>query len=394
MCFLAYAVSYVGKYTYSTNISNVISDLEISKAYAGYVTSAFFFCYGIGQLVNGILCERMNSKWTISVSLCISATITLSMFFLKSIPVMTVLWGINGLVLSGLWSHCIKVLATIQDERFLKKSVTCISMTLPIGTVVVYFFSTIFTYFEAWKLVYLFAAVLLFAIGVAFFCVVGNVEDGTPRQEEVKAELSNKEEPQGKSLFQVFGGMTVCLFLVAVIAGFVRDGATSWFPELLKDVYHMPTSFSIFFTIGLPLVGVFSAIIDKYLISKTKSIFANSLIVGVTIFIVMFILLFAFESSVVLLIGLFMISTLASYILANLLTSLLPLYYKGQLKSGQTAGLINAVTYMGSTLSTLFLGGIVDGYGWIAFMVVFFACGGLIVVMSLIGLFNKKTKIK
>ncbi len=38
MCFLAYSISYVGKYSYSTNIQNVITEFEISKEYAGYVT--------------------------------------------------------------------------------------------------------------------------------------------------------------------------------------------------------------------------------------------------------------------------------------------------------------------------------------------------------------------
>ncbi len=51
LCFLAYTISYVGKYSYSTNIQNVINDFQISKAQAGYATSAFFFAMAADNLL-------------------------------------------------------------------------------------------------------------------------------------------------------------------------------------------------------------------------------------------------------------------------------------------------------------------------------------------------------
>lgn len=390
MCFLVYSISYIGKYSYSTNIQNVITQFSVSKAYAGYVTSAFFFCYGVGQLINGILCEKLNSKWTITVSMCLSAGITLTMFFLKNIFVMAVLWGLNGLIMSTLWCHCIKLLATIRDKKYVVKSVTVMSITLPVGVVFSYGCSALFTYLNHWKFAYLLSAGLLLGIGLAFFFIVGRIEKKTDSQiqEEEKA-----EKVQGdKNLLQVFGLLSIPLFLIAIATGLIRDGASTWLPVLLSDTYHLPDSFSILLTVGLPLMGVFAARLSTTLMRKTDNLFGSCLFSGGIIAVVMAILVFAFQSSFVLLVALFMLLSLAGYVLGNLLTSVLPLYYKGQLKSGQTAGVINASVYLGSTLSSLFLGGIVDGAGWRAFMIVLLAFAAILVGMSLIGILSKHTK--
>ncbi len=389
LCFLVYTISYIGKYSYSTNIQNVITHFKVSKAYAGYVTSAFFFCYGIGQLINGILCERLNSKWTIALSMGISSGITLVMFFLKNVFVMAVLWGINGLVLSSLWCHCVKLLATIREKSYVTKSVTAMSLTLPVGIVCAYGFSALFTYLDVWRVVYLFSALTVGGIGVAFFFIVGKLQSNG----EEKQEISKPEEKQeGGSVFQAFGLLAIPLIVICIGTGLLRDGASTWLPVLLSDTYALPDYFSILLTVGLPLMGVFTAMISARLMQATKSVFGSCLIAGLIAVAVMAALVFALQASFVLLIGLFMLLSLAGYVLGNTLTSILPLYYKNRLKSGQTAGIINACVYIGSTVSTLFLGRVADDFGWRAFMIVLLACALVVLAMAVLGRISKKEK--
>ncbi len=393
ICFLLYSISYIGKYSYSTNIQNVITEFNVSKAHAGYVTSAFFFCYGIGQVLNGILCERMNSKWTITISLCTSATITLTMFFLKNIFVMAVLWGLNGLVLSTLWCHCIKLLATIRDKKFVAKTVTVMSITLPVGVVFAYGSSAIFTALHFWKFTYLLSAALLSVIGVIFFFIVGRMEESSQEEEKTGEVFLMEEKKSPKNVLQVFGWLFIPIFLISVTTGILRDGTSTWLPAILNDTYHTPDFLSILLTVGLPLMGVFAAMAATYLMEKTKNLFACCVISGLPILIATVILVFAFQSFVALLVGLFMIISLAGYILGNVFTSILPLYYKGRIKSGQTAGLTNACIYLGSTVSSFCLGAIVDNSGWRAFMIVMLICAILLVVMSVFGLIREKNKL-
>ncbi len=268
------------------------------------------------------------------------------------------------------------------------KSATVMSLTLPVGIVCAYGCSALFTYLKIWKLTYLFSAILLVGIGGVFFVCIGKMQDKeTPKEEEV---VVGKDEQEGGNIFQVFGLLVVPLLFLCIGTGLLRDGSSTWLPVLLSDTYSLPDYFSILLTLGLPLMGVFTAMISTRLIKITKTVFGVCLIAGLISVVVMAILVFAFRSSVVLLIALFMALSLAGYVLGTTLTSILPLYYKKQLKSGQTAGIINACVYLGSTISTLFLGSVVDNFSWTMFMIVLLVVALIITVMAFIGTIIKK----
>ncbi len=385
MCFLVYTVSYVGKYSYSTNIQNVIFELQVSKQEAGYVTSAYFFCYGAGQFINGILCEKCNSKWMIAVSLWISAILTGAFFFIRNILLMTVLWGMNGLVLSTLWCHCIKLIATIQEEKYVAKSVTVMSLTVPVGTLLIYAVSTLFTYLQAWKIIYLFASGLLFAVGMAFLLSVGNVQANRAVGGKALNVGENGKATQNRGLFAAFGWVVVPLFVFSVCVGFLRDGAITWMPVLLVETFSVPDFFSIFLTLGMPLMGAFTAFLATLLIKLTKNVFSSFLVAGCFASVGGIALVFIFHKWVAITVLLFMALAMAGYMSSNTSTSLLPLLYKEQIKSGQSAGLINGFIYVGSALASVFLGGLVDNFGWNAFMICIFACALLMAFSALIG---------
>ncbi len=382
ICFLAYAISYIGKYSYSTNINNVITTFGVTKAQAGFVTSCFFFCYGAGQFINGLLSERLNSKRTVCLALIGSAALTLSMFFTGSIYVMTVLWGLNGYVLSALWCHCIKLLATIRDKSYVGRAITVMSLTLPAGIVSAYGTSALFTYLGVWKFAYIFSAVLLAGVAAAFFFVVTATEEAP----EPAAVREQKEEPRQMGLLQFFGVAMVPIFLIAACTGIVRDGSSTWMPVLLAEAFSMPDFFSILVTLGLPFMGVFTAVIATVLMNRLKSIMASAQISGVLALAVGAVLCLAWNSNAATVILLFMLLSLAAYILGNTLTSVLPLYYKGKLKSGQTAGVVNSFIYLGSAVSSFSLGGLVDGFGWPTFMLTMLLCAAAITLSALLGL--------
>ena len=100
-CWLIYSVSYIGKVNYSANIGGIIDFFNVSKAEAGIPPTFFFFAYGVGQVVNGILCKRYNTKWVIFSSLFISAVINLLVALTVNFGFIKWLWMINGFCYLG-----------------------------------------------------------------------------------------------------------------------------------------------------------------------------------------------------------------------------------------------------------------------------------------------------
>lgn len=55
ICWLVYTCSYLGKLGYNANIVLIESEFGASHAESGTVGTVFFFAYGAGQIINGLL---------------------------------------------------------------------------------------------------------------------------------------------------------------------------------------------------------------------------------------------------------------------------------------------------------------------------------------------------
>ena len=179
---LVYATSYLGKVNYSANITQIIDFYGITKAQAGTVSSFFFFAYGIGQVVNGILCRRYNTKWMIFGSLMVSATINLVIAVSTDFAMIKWLWLVNGFTLSILWPTIIRLLSETLPQKVLGTSSVVMGTTVAIGTLVIYGLSSIFAAFHRFKLSFYSASFAVIAVAIirVFTFVVRSTPRDTP----------------------------------------------------------------------------------------------------------------------------------------------------------------------------------------------------------------------
>ena len=134
LAWLLYTVSYLGKVNYSANITQIVDYYHISKTKAGIVPSFFFLAYGIGQVVNGLLCKKYNIKWMIFLSLFVSAVINLIVALMPNFEIVKWLWMINGFVLSILWPTLVRLLSEVLPQKDLGKSSVIMGTTVATGT--------------------------------------------------------------------------------------------------------------------------------------------------------------------------------------------------------------------------------------------------------------------
>lgn len=62
LSWLAYTAGNVGRMDYAASMVAIIDETGVTKTAAGLVSSFFFFAYGAGQLINGLLCHKYNSR--------------------------------------------------------------------------------------------------------------------------------------------------------------------------------------------------------------------------------------------------------------------------------------------------------------------------------------------
>ena len=361
LCWAAYTFAYVARLNYNASMVEILSQLGTTKEAAGTVSSFFFFAYGAGQLVNGLLSKKYNTKYSVTVALGASCVINIAMTFCNGIDEMKYLWFLNGVFQSILWSSLIKTLSDNLADSKLPKAVMVMSTTVAAGTFMAYGLAALFSYLNlSWTLIFYVASVLVGLVAVLWF-----VGTSTIQKAKKETEITNKITKGKLSLTPVFVIGIIVILISAVTNGFIKDGITTWVPSILKEEFGVSSSLSIIVTLLLPVLSIFGTSIVNTLHKKQKDENAlNGIFYFATIILVGFIILTLNLKSVPLTLALFGgIACLMSAV-NNVITSIVPLYSRDKIDSGLMAGLLNTFCYVGSTLATSLLGRIADTKGW------------------------------
>ena len=372
LCWLVYTVSYLGKVNYSANITHIIKFYDISKAEAGLVPTFFFFAYGIGQVVNGLLCKKYNSRWTIFVSLGISAIINFIIPFISNFAIVKWLWMINGFVLSMLWPTLVSLLAYALPQKDLERSSVIMGTTVAVGTLLIYGLSSFFSVFNNFRLAFYVPGIVGIVVSVIWVISFNKAlyeskeEKDGELQESLKEEKTTKAEGEGWSR-KIFMLSVCALCFCGVGVNLIKDGLTTWVPSILKEEYSMTDSISILLTVFLPIVAVFGNLCALRVHKRIPDYVTHCCVVFTLMAIIIGVIIGCLEVkfAILMLVCLVIVNFLASS-LNSLITSIYPIFMRGKVNSGFYAGILNGFCYLGSTISSYGLGYIADHFGWVA----------------------------
>ncbi|MBR6620753.1 MAG: MFS transporter [Clostridia bacterium] len=361
LCWAAYTAAYVARLNYNASMVEILSQLGTTKEAAGTVSSFFFFAYGAGQLVNGLLSKKYNTKFSVAIALAASCIINFSMTFCSGIETMKYLWFFNGVFQSVLWSSLIKTLSDNLADSKLSKAVMVMSTTVASGTFTAYGLAALFSALSMkWTTIFYVASAVVGIVAVVWFAGMSSIQKN--KAETVQTQKYTTGKLSLTPVF-VFG---ICVILVSAVAnGFIKDGITTWVPSILKEEFGVPASLSIIVTLLLPVLSIFGASLVKALHKKQKN---ENILNGIFYFAAMLlaglIILTINIKSVVLTLALFGGIACLMAAVNNVITSVVPLYSRDKIDSGLSAGLLNTFCYVGSTLATSLLGKIADTKGW------------------------------
>ncbi len=263
LSWLVYTMSYLGKVNYSANITQIVDFYQITKSEAGIVPSFFFFSYGIGQVVNGLLCKKYNIKWMVFFSLFTSAVVNFIVGVTTNFDIIKWLWMINGFVLSILWPTLVRLLSESLPQKDLGRSSVVMGTTVAEGTLIIYALSAIFAAFSMFKWAFYVAAFIGAAVSVLWIWfykkAVTQATNEKPSENVVAIPEEQKadERLDGKGSIYILVGV-LCLY--AIIVNLTKDGLTTWVPSILKEEFAINDSVSILLTLLLPIVAIFGSI--------------------------------------------------------------------------------------------------------------------------------------
>ncbi len=382
ICWFAYTAAYVGRLNYSASLVAIVSDLGVLKTQAGLVSSCFFFAYGAGQLLNGILSKYYNPKYMIFGSLFVSSILNILMPISSDISVMKYIWLANGIVQSILWSTLVKTISDFVSDEKVPNAIFYMSTTAAAGTFLAYGLSALCVKFASWHFAFYIASAVLFVSSFIWFALYG---------ESVKKAPVQKEKGEKVKMGRIMAIELVLMALGGIANGFIKDGINTWVPSVLYEEFNVSQSFSILLTLLLPLISMFGTGIANKIHRKIPS---HSNMNGVLYIVSVIlcggiILSLKFKSIAVIMICFIGVACVMAMI-NNVITSMFPLDNRKLLGAGFAAGLLNTFCYVGSTITSYTLGAVSESGGWNAVFIIMLSICAVAAVICFAGLIVEK----
>lgn len=382
LCWLVYTCSYLGKLSYNANISQIGLFYGASYSQTGLVATCFFFAYGAGQFLNGFLCKRYNIKLVIAISLSVASVMNILAVNVPSFAWVKYLWLVDGFSMSFLWATLIRLLSETLHREDISRAVLIMGTTTAVGTFLSYGLSAFLAVFGAFRLAFYIAAAVMLAVVVLWLCSYNRLVDPLKQEEKEPA----PEVVPGVASGSKKGGLAILLCLLGVFAvanNLIRDGLTSWTPDILSSLYKTPGWLSILLTVLLPLFGVGGVVVSVNLYKRLNNFIACCVVLFLTATLLIATVL-GFLSTPLIAVTIACLALVSCMMAAvnNVITSITPLQLKDHADSGKIAGLLNGFCYLGSTLSSYGLGLIADRFGWRSVFVVLLYASVLVTVLG------------
>lgn len=247
ICALGYVACYFAK-----NLLGVVSPYMIEEGfydiqYIGLLSTANMLFYAVGQLVNGIIGDRIKSKYMISWGLAFAGICYMIMAFSEQRPLVTTVYSLSGFFLSMLYAPMMKVIAENTRQVYAIRCSLGLTFASLAGTPIV----GILAIFFRWNIVFIICGFSLIFCGVlSFVCFSGFEKTGI-----IQCKQMPKTSEQGGSIKILLQHSIVKFSFVAFLTGIVRTSVVFWIPTYLSQYLTLPTASatSIFTIMSLAL---------------------------------------------------------------------------------------------------------------------------------------------
>ena len=361
LCWLVYTVSYFGRLNFSAALAGMIEIGALTKAEGGILGSVFFAVYGIGQLVNGFLGDKVSPFRMVSVGIVLSGLANVLMGAADGVGVMAVLWGINGFAQSMLWSPILYIITYVLTEKRTKTAGVDMTPTVPVGTFGAYLLAWAMMHFFGWRGVFSGAGILILLIAAVWICVCLKL-----RVEKVYATVAVGIIGDKKSVWSAFFGSGALLFVgVCAVHGMLKDGVMTWVPTMITENYPVSASFSVLLSTCLPMVNFFGAYLAVFVLKKRgfEETRTGILFFG---FALLACALMHFVGKVPVVICLVLLATITASMFAvnYIYITLVPQRFAQFGIVSAVSGVLNASAYLGTAVSNYGFGLLSQEFGW------------------------------
>lgn len=205
----------------------MVENAGVSLEYIGTLSTANMLFYAGGQLINGIIGDKIKGKYMIGGGLALAGLCNIAIGIIHTPTVMLVAYSASGFFLSTLYAPIVKLIAENTLPEHAEKCCLGLSFAslfgVPIAGIVAFFFN--------WTNVFLVCGMILTVIGVSFYFSVVSME----KKGIIHYPVIVKEQKKGGGFRILLENAIIKFTLVSVLTGIVRTSVAFWVPTYLSQ---------------------------------------------------------------------------------------------------------------------------------------------------------------
>ena len=358
-CFSAYTAAYVSRCNLSPSLDAIAVSFGIGKARVGLLPTCFAVPYAAGQIISGLLADRFPAPRLMLIGLLGSAAVNLAFSFCPYFSLLVVLWFVNGLFQSMIWTPIMRILAVHFRDEVRSHAAFFMSLTLIFGYLAAWALSGLLTALFSWRLAFLVSGLVTVAVAVPSVLAM--------KRADISFQAQPKEQMGERApIRQLLLGTNLLLLMVCCFAnGYVRDSITYWATKLLMDTQGIDLGSAVGIILIIPCVNFLGIRMGQKAYQRTgSSLYLSSGILFAVCTVLCIALGPVARGSFVGCIVILVLISAMCYGLNPLLTTLMPMLYCHLDRVALAAGILDAMIYVGSAFSGVFAGFLSDRFGW------------------------------
>jgi len=375
LCALSYLGVYVARNMLGAVTPQIVESGAYTNEYIGAVSSLFFMAYAFGQLINGLVGQKIKPKYMLGFGM-ILAGISAFVFphTMNNVTIARLSYALMGFFLSMIYAPMTKVVAENTDPIYTPRCSLGYEFSSLFGSPLAGMLAAAMT----WIGVFYVGSSVLVIMGIVCFITFTCFE----KKGIVKHYEPQKSEDESQGIKILFKHRIVTFTFVAMLTGIIRTSVTFWMPTYYSQYLGFsPKNAALVFTISTLAISA-AAFIAVFIYERLNRNMNKTLLISFVASAISFLLLFLIKQPILNIV--FMILSVLS---ANCAAAMLWSVYCPSLRdtgmiSGAT-GFLDFVSYMSAAAASALFANAVSSIGWSKLILVWFGLmvAGVVVVM-------------
>lgn len=375
LCALAYLAVYVARNILSAVTPEMIASGIFTTEAIGTMSSLFFIAYAIGQLINGLLGEKIKAVYMISGGLLLAGVATvLFPLFSDSLRTTYILYGATGFFLSMIYAPMTKVVAENTAPLYAPRCSLGYTFSSLFGSPI----AGMMAAFMIWIQVFFSSGVILLVMGVICLLVFRRLE----QRGVIQYGAYDRPKNSSGSIRILIQHQIIRFTLISAVTGVVRTTVVFWMPTYISQYLNFsPQTAAALFTVATIAISA-APFITVLLYEKLHHDMHLTIFVCFVLSAAAFLFVYLIRQPAANILFL-ILAILAANSAASLMWTR---YCPGLRDTGMVSsatGYLDFISYMAASVSSKLFSNAVSGIGWGNLILVWFSLMALGILITL-----------